>query len=127
MTPADHGAAIGNAGPEAEPVFAEPWQAQAFAMAVHLHARGVFTWPEWAGALAQQIAARSAAAAADDGATVYYRHWLAALEQLVQAKGVASRTELRRCAAAWDEAAERTPHGQPIVLRPADDAASRCR
>ena len=30
------------------PVFREPWEAQAFAMAVSLHERGLFTWPEWA-------------------------------------------------------------------------------
>lgn len=109
-------------GPASEPVFAAPWQAQAFAMAVHLHARGVFTWPEWAEALAHQIAAAPAVDSADDDASVYYRQWLAALEHLVEARGVASVTELQRCAAAWDEAAERTPHGQPIELRASDYA-----
>lgn len=114
--------AIGADGPASEPVFAAPWQAQAFAMAVHLHARGVFSWPEWAEALAQQIAAQPPVDSADDEASVYYRQWLAALEQLVEARGVASQGELQRCAAAWDEAAERTPHGQPIELRPSDYA-----
>ena len=101
------------------PVFAEPWQAQAFAMAVQLHERGLFTWPEWAAALSAQIAAAQAAGDADVGDT-YYRHWLAALESLVTAKDAARADELARCARAWDHAADRTPHGQPIVLRPDD-------
>lgn len=103
-------------GPPSEPVFAAPWQAQAFSMAVHLHARGVFTWSEWAKALARQVAAHTVTIPGDDDATLYYRQWLAALEQLVEVKGVASVPELQRCAAAWDHAADRTPHGQPIEL-----------
>lgn len=101
------------------PVFAEPWQAQAFAMAVQLHERSLFTWTEWAAALSAQIAAAQAAGDADLGDT-YYRHWLSALESLVTAKGAARADELARCALAWDHAADRTPHGQPIVLRPDD-------
>ena len=102
-----------------EPVFAEPWQAQAFAMALALHQRGLFSWPEWADALSRQITAAQAAGDADLGDT-YYRHWLAALESLVTAKGAARADELARCARAWDHAADRTPHGQPIVLRSDD-------
>ena len=105
-----------------EPVFAEPWMAQAFAMALALHQRGLFTWPEWADALARQIRSAQAAGNADLGDT-YYRHWLAALEALVDAKGASSREELARYRDAWDHAAERTPHGQPIELRPADFGA----
>ena len=98
------------------PVFAEPWQAQAFAMAVLLHERGLFSWSEWAAALSLQIAAAQAAGDADLGDT-YYHHWLAALEALVAAKGAARADELARCARAWHQAADRTPHGEPIVLR----------
>jgi nitrile hydratase accessory protein len=101
------------------PVFREPWEAHAFAMAVSLHARGLFTWPEWAEALAAQIAAAQAGGDADAGDT-YYRHWLAALEALVASKGAASAEELIRYREAWDRAAGRTPHGQPIELN-ADD------
>lgn len=97
---------------EAGPVFAAPWQAQAFALAVHLHARGLFTWPQWAEALAAEI---RAAGAADDGSR-YYELWLAALEKLVAARGAADADELRRCADAWRRAAAATPHGQPIEL-----------
>ena len=101
------------------PVFREPWEAQAFAMALTLHDRGVFTWPEWAAALAAEIKRAQAAGDPDTGET-YYRHWLATLEGLVAAKGVSTRETLYRYRDAWDHAADRTPHGQPIVLRPED-------
>jgi nitrile hydratase accessory protein len=101
------------------PVFREPWEAQAFAMALTLHDRGVFTWPEWAAALAAEIERAQAAGDPDTGET-YYRHWLATLEGLVAAKGVSTRETLHRYRDAWDHAADRTPHGQPIVLRPED-------
>jgi nitrile hydratase accessory protein len=97
------------------PVFAEPWQAQAFAMAVALHQRGVFTWPEWAAALAAEIARARAAGDPDDGSR-YYEHWMAALERLVLAKGVADAEALGRRKDAWDRAARATPHGAPILL-----------
>ena len=102
-----------------EPVFAEPWMAQAFAMAVQLHERGLFTWTEWAAALADRIAAAKRRGDADLGDT-YYEHWLAALETLVIVKGAGSAEDLERTRDAWDHAARRTPHGQPIELRPGD-------
>lgn len=101
------------------PVFAEPWQAQAFAMTLALHERGLFTWPEWAAMLADCIGAAQQAGDADLGDT-YYQHWLSALEAIVAAKGASSATELQRYQQAWDHAADRTPHGQPIVLAPGD-------
>ena len=103
------------------PVFREPWEAQAFAMALALHERGVFTWPEWAAALASEIKRAQAAGDPDTGET-YYRHWLATLEGLVSAKGVATSETLHRYRDAWDHAADRTPHGSPIELRPEDFA-----
>jgi nitrile hydratase accessory protein len=106
-------------GDDAAPVFAEPWQAQAFAMTLQLHQRGLFSWPEWAAALSAEIRHAQHGGDADLGDT-YYHHWLAALEALVAAKGVASSAELGRCARAWDQAADRTPHGRPIVLRSGD-------
>jgi nitrile hydratase accessory protein len=101
------------------PVFREPWEAQAFAMALALHARGLFTWSEWAATLADQIRLAQAAGDPDTGET-YYRHWLATLERLVAAKGVASSETLHRYRHAWDHAADRTPHGAPIELKPED-------
>jgi nitrile hydratase accessory protein len=100
-------------------VFREPWEAQAFAMALALHERGVFTWPEWAEALGREIKRAQAAGDPDTGET-YYRHWLATLEGLVARKGVASSETLNRYRDAWDHAADRTPHGTPIELRPED-------
>ena len=101
------------------PVFREPWEAHAFAMALVLHERGLFTWNEWAAALAEQIKRAQAAGDPDTGET-YYRHWLATLETLVAAKGVTTPDNLHRYRDAWDHAADRTPHGRPIELTPAD-------
>ena len=101
------------------PVFREPWEAQAFAMALPLHQRGLFTWSEWAAALSAEIKRAQAAGDPDRGDT-YYRHWLAALERLVADKGVASSTTLAATRDAWDRAADRTPHGEPITLKPED-------
>ena len=103
------------------PVFAAPWEAQAFAMTLALHERGLFSWREWAEALAAQIAAAQAAGDPDAGDT-YYRHWLAALENLVAQKGASSHDELACWRDAWDHAADRTPHGQPIEVRDEDFA-----
>ena len=100
---------------QAGPVFKEPWEAKAFALVLRLHERALFTWPEWAHALSQEIRAATAAGDADLGDT-YYHHWLRALEAIVARKGAASVAELDRCRHAWAEAAERTPHGAPIEL-----------
>ena len=96
-----------------DPVFKEPWEARAFAMVIRLHERGLFTWTEWAGSLAQEIRAAQADGDADLGDT-YYQHWLRALEALVVRKGATSQDELNRYQRAWADAAERTPHGSPI-------------
>jgi nitrile hydratase accessory protein len=101
------------------PVFRAPWEAQAFAMALTLHQRGLFTWPEWAATLADQIKRAQAAGDPDTGET-YYLHWLATLERLVAEKGVTSTEALTRYRDAWDHAADRTPHGQQIELRSED-------
>jgi nitrile hydratase accessory protein len=101
------------------PVFREPWEAQAFAMALALHARGLFTWSEWAASLTDEIKRAQASGDPDTGET-YYRHWLANLERLIAAKGVASTDIQHRYRDAWDHAADRTPHGQPIELKPED-------
>ena len=97
------------------PVFRAPWEAQAFAMAVLLHERGAFTWPEWTARLADEIATAAARGEQDDGRR-YYRHWLAALEGLVAEKGLVGEGERRARYDAWAEAAQSTPHGKPIVL-----------
>src|SRR5262249_44599679 len=101
------------------PVFREPWEAQAFAMALALHDKGLFTWPEWAATLDEEIKRAQQAVDPDTGET-YYHHWLAALERLVAEKGVTTAEALARYHDAWDHAADRTPHGQPIELKPED-------
>ena len=108
-------------GPEG-PVFREPWEAQAFAMAVALHERGLFTWGEWTAVLGDEIKRAQAAGDPDAGDT-YYLHWLAALERIVAERGVTDAASLARYHDAWDHAADRTPHGMPIELRPEDFAS----
>jgi nitrile hydratase accessory protein len=97
------------------PVFAEPWEAQAFALAVKLSEQGHLTWKEWAAALADEIKAASSRGEPDDGSR-YYHHWLAALERLVTAKGLADSAALVARKEAWAEAYRRTPHGKPVEL-----------
>ena len=101
------------------PVFDEPWQAQAFAMTLHLHERGLFTWTEWAATLGDEIRKAQAAGDPDTGET-YYRHWLNTLERIVAAKGLADPAKLVRTRDAWERACARTPHGAPIELRQSD-------
>ena len=97
---------------EAGPVFAEPWQAQAFALALQLHAQGAFAWTEWADTLSRRL---KAAGPEDDGSR-YYEHWLDALEDLVTGKQLAGATALAERKDAWAEAYRRTPHGKPVEL-----------
>ncbi|AQV98402.1 nitrile hydratase accessory protein [Cupriavidus necator] len=101
------------------PVFREPWEAQAFALALLLHLQGLYTWREWAAALAEEIRRAQRAGDPDTGET-YYLHWLATLERLVASKGVASVETQARYREAWRYAARRTPHGKPVELSPGD-------
>jgi cobaltochelatase CobN len=103
---------------EVDPVFDEPWQAQAFALAVRLSAEGHFTWKEWAAALAAELADSVERGEADDDGSEYYHHWLAALEKLVVSKGLTDVAALFERREAWADAYRHTPHGQPIALRP---------
>jgi len=104
------------------PVFGAPWEAEAFALALSLNARGVFTWTEWAATLGDEIKKAQAAGDPDIGDT-YYHHWLAALERIVAAKGLADAQVLSRTRDAWHRACARTPHGAPIELQPHDFTA----
>jgi nitrile hydratase accessory protein len=100
---------------EGEPVFAEPWEAQAFALAVELSERGYFTWKEWAGALADELTAATKRGESDDGSH-YYEHWLAALERLITAKGLSDPSALLARKEAWADAYRHTPHGKAVEL-----------
>ena len=100
---------------EGGPVFAEPWQAQAFALAVKLSEQGHFTWKEWAAALADELKAAADRGEPDDGSR-YYQHWLATLERLALAKGLTDSATLHARKEAWADAYRHTPHGKPVEL-----------
>ena len=100
---------------EGGPVFAEPWEAQAFALAVKLSELGYFTWKEWADALAAELKDAAQRGEPDDGSH-YYHHWLATLERLVTGKGLTDQAALAARKEAWAEAYRHTPHGKPVEL-----------
>jgi nitrile hydratase accessory protein len=99
------------------PVFAEPWQAQAVALAVALNEQGAFTWSEWAQALSRELARDGDSG--DDG-TRYYHHWVAALEALIGQRGLVDAAVLATRKADWAEAYRLTPHGAPVLLAARD-------
>ena len=103
------------------PVFAEPWQAQAFALAVKLSEEGYFTWNEWAAGLAEELKAAADHGEPDDGSH-YYEHWLATLERLVAAKGLSDAATMLARKEAWADAYRHTPHGKPVELAAAKHA-----
>jgi nitrile hydratase accessory protein len=105
-------AALASAAVADAPVFAEPWQAEAFAMVVALHERGLFSWTEWAEALSAEVKKPGTAADGSD----YYACWLRAFEALLADKGVAPTVDVDRLSEAWQRAAHATPHGKPILL-----------
>jgi nitrile hydratase accessory protein len=90
------------------PVFAQPWQAKAFALAVLLNERGAFAWPDFAAALAGECAREP------EGE--YYANWLRAFEAVLATGGIAAPEAVAELAAAWRRAAAATPHGQPVRL-----------
>jgi len=108
------------------PVFREPWEAQAFALALRLHEQGHFSWKEWADALSTEIA-EATNRGEDNSGENYYRHWLRALESLVTQSGLASKADLDARQQAWQRAHENTPHGEPVALANAVATASSAR
>lgn len=100
---------------QGEPVFSEPWHAQVFAMALKLHERGLFEWPEWSAMLGDEIVKAQQAGDPDYGDT-YYSHWLNTLERMLKSKAIADAGELEDLQQQWDQAARSTPHGQPITI-----------
>lgn len=100
---------------QAGPVFSQPWEAKAFALAIRLSEAGFFTWPEWVGALSREIATAQERGDPDLGDT-YYQHWLKALESICAAKGLVGWDDMQRRKAHWRRAYLNTPHGRPIEL-----------
>jgi len=109
---------------EEGPHFKAPWEAEAFAIAVALERRGLFTWSEWARTIGDEIAKANAEGDPDDGST-YYSHWMSALERLVREKNIASAETMSRYQSGWRRAAQRTPHGKPIELTEDDLAVTQ--
>jgi nitrile hydratase accessory protein len=106
-----------------EPVFATPWQAEAFAIVVGLHQRGVFTWNEWVRTLSEEIASH-AATPGEDANETYYRRFLAALETIVAHKGLLNPSQMLQRKEEWRLAYLQTPHGEAVDLaRPARHSA----
>jgi nitrile hydratase accessory protein len=97
---------------EGDPLFPEPWAAEAFAMTVHLHERGLFAWSEWAEALSHELHKPGTAVDGSD----YFDRWVAALSSLLAAKGIADSEVVLSLQQSWQRAAEATPHGKPIEL-----------
>lgn len=98
--------------PDGEPVFPEPWAAEAFAITVHLHERGLFTWNEWAETLSREL---HKPGRAEDGSD-YFDCWVAALSAILVKLGVADADIILDLQKSWQRAAEATPHGKPIEL-----------
>ena len=94
------------------PIFAEPWQAQAFALAVRLNAEDAFSWTDWAAALSRELARHPG----DDGSGSFL-HWVSALETLATERGLVTVADLVSRKDAWAEAYRHTPHGKPVELR----------
>ena len=112
---ADGGRGLPMPAASGDGTFAEPWQAHAFALTLLLHERGLFSWGQWATALAAEIK-RAQAAGDDDDGRRYYEHWLNALEQMTIARQLGTAQQIHALEHAWETAAARTPHGQPIEL-----------
>ena len=104
------------------PVFAEPWQASAFALTVSLSRQGYFSWPEWAQRFGDELKASAARGEPDDGSR-YYDCWLAALEKMIVSKRLSDAESMAACKDAWAHAYRRTPHGQPVQLEFAASSA----
>jgi nitrile hydratase accessory protein len=101
-------------------VFAAPWEAEAFSLALTLSSQGVYSWREWTEVLGDELACASETG----GASSYYLHWLAALERLAIAKGIVDESALDIRKRQWIEALHSTPHGQPVELSAATGVSS---
>jgi nitrile hydratase accessory protein len=100
---------------DGEPAFAEPWHAQALAMADLLVKSGQISAARWTDTLGSEIKASEKSGAADEPET-YFRAVLSALERLLASDGRITRSELEAREHAWEHAYLSTPHGQPVKL-----------
>ena len=100
---------------EQQPVFAEPWEAHAFAIAVKLSEKGLFKWSEWTNSLAKEIKEAKEQGNPDFGNT-YYKFWLSALETILLEKNIVKKSDLKSMMEQWRRAYLSTPHGIPVKL-----------
>ena len=107
---------------EPEQVFAAPWHAEVFALAVHLNEAGHFCWAEWSRCFGKNLTStRSNMASGDggqglDGSEDYYQIWLQTLIEIMQEKGIVDLETLDSLKAQWIDAYTHTPHGHPVTL-----------
>jgi nitrile hydratase accessory protein len=97
-------------------VFAEPWHAQVFALAVHLNESGLFTWSVWAERFSQTLSAHGIDRELDGGDD-YFTAWLATLESLLAERDITAPGEVSRLRSAWEAAYLNTPHGAQVHLK----------
>ena len=82
-------------GPAAPPrlngelVFEAPWESRLFGVTLSLHEAGLFDWEEFRTLLIDEIQTWQRAGHADADWS-YYARWAAALERLLEAKGLAT-------------------------------------
>ena len=100
---------------EQQPVFAEPWEAHAFAIAVKLSEKGLFKWSEWSDALTEEIKIAKEQGNPDFGNT-YYQFWLSALEAILLEKNIVKKSDIKSMMEQWRSAYLSTPHGKPVKL-----------
>ena len=100
---------------EQQPVFAEPWEAHAFAIAVKLSEKGLLKWSEWLDVLAEEIKEAKEQGNPDFGNT-YYQFWLSALETILLEKNILKKSDLKSIMEQWRRAYLSTPHGIPVKL-----------
>ena len=98
-----------------EPVFAEPWHAQVFALTVHLNEAGRFTWPEWVARFSATLTRHGLTRELDGGAD-YFGAWLETLETLLAETADLAPREVNLMRDAWEAAYLATPHGAPVHL-----------
>ncbi len=101
---------------DGEPVFDEPWQAQALAMADTLIDNGVISATLWSDMLGSELK-KAQSLDADDDMTTYYKAALQALELLLDQQTSVSASEVSDKRDAWERAYLATPHGQPVILK----------
>ncbi|WP_299895991.1 nitrile hydratase accessory protein [uncultured Ruegeria sp.] len=99
-----------------DPVFAEPWHAQVFAVTVALNEAGRFEWPDWATRFSNTLK-RHGLSRELDGGDDYFKAWLETLEGLLAEQGTATQQDVKELCQFWEEAYLTTPHGQPVHLR----------